>query len=99
VEETHFSYLPGDVCDLVPVSAGRGTNSSKFHESAGLCRRNRPETFLKPDCVNLRASPAVEERQKEIAMRKMIQVGSKEEVELLLALFGSHARSPKKQSR
>jgi hypothetical protein len=32
-------------------------------------------------------------------MRKMIQVGSKEEVELLLALFGSHARPSKKQSR
>jgi hypothetical protein len=32
-------------------------------------------------------------------MRKMIQVGSKEEVELLLALFGSRARPPKKKSR
>jgi hypothetical protein len=30
-------------------------------------------------------------------MRRMIQVGSKEEVELLLALFGS--RPPKKKSR
>jgi hypothetical protein len=29
----------------------------------------------------------------------MIQVGSKEEVELLLALFGSRARPPKKKSR
>jgi hypothetical protein len=35
----------------------------------------------------------------EIDMRRMIQVGSKEEVELLLALFGSHARPPKKKSR
>jgi len=26
----------------------------------------------------------------------MIQVGSKEEIELLLALFGSHAQPPKK---
>jgi hypothetical protein len=32
-------------------------------------------------------------------MRKMIQVGSKEEVELLLVLFGSHSRPPKKKSR
>ena len=32
-------------------------------------------------------------------MRRMIQVGSKEEVELLLALFGSHAQPPKKKSR
>jgi hypothetical protein len=29
----------------------------------------------------------------------MIQVGSKEEVELLLALFGSHARPPQKKPR
>lgn len=32
-------------------------------------------------------------------MRKIIQVGSKEEIELLLALFGSHAQPPKKKSR
>jgi len=32
-------------------------------------------------------------------MRKMIQVGSKEEVELLLAFFGSHSPPPKKKSR
>jgi len=30
-------------------------------------------------------------------MRKMIQIGSKEEVELLLALFGSHSEPPKKK--
>jgi hypothetical protein len=35
----------------------------------------------------------------EIAMRKMIQVGSKEEVELLLALFGSRPQSKTKKSR
>jgi len=32
-------------------------------------------------------------------MRRMIQVGSKEEVELLLALFGSHAQPPQKKPR
>jgi hypothetical protein len=32
-------------------------------------------------------------------MRKMIQVGSKEEVELLLALFGSRPRQAKKAAR
>ncbi len=32
-------------------------------------------------------------------MRKMIQFGSKEEIELLLALFGSHAQPAKKKSR
>ena len=33
-------------------------------------------------------------------MRKMIQVGSKEEIELLLALFGSQTtQPPKKQPR
>ena len=32
-------------------------------------------------------------------MRKMIQVGSKEEVELLLALFGSQSRPSKKKTR
>jgi hypothetical protein len=32
-------------------------------------------------------------------MRRMIQVGSKEEVELLLALFGSHAQPPRKKPR
>lgn len=32
-------------------------------------------------------------------MRKMIQVGSKEEVELLLALFGSRSESSKKKPR
>lgn len=32
-------------------------------------------------------------------MRKMIQVGSKEEVELLLALFGSQARPRKEKKR
>ena len=34
-------------------------------------------------------------------MRKMIQVGSKEEIELLLALFGSHTQPqpPKRKSR
>jgi hypothetical protein len=31
-------------------------------------------------------------------MRKMIQVGSKEEVELLLALFGSRPQQAKKKS-
>jgi hypothetical protein len=61
--------------------------------------RNSPETILKPDFVNLRASPFVEHRQKEIDMRRMIQVGSKEEVELLLALFGSHVQPPKKKQR
>jgi hypothetical protein len=49
--------------------------------------------------VNLRASSFVEHRQKEIAMRRKIQVGSKEEVELMLALFGSHVQPPKKKSR
>jgi hypothetical protein len=48
--------------------------------------------------VNLRASPVVE-RGQEIDMRKMIQVGSKEEIELLLALFGSHWQPPKKRAR
>jgi hypothetical protein len=38
-------------------------------------------------------------RQKEIDMRRIIQVGSKEEVELLLALFGSRAQPPKKKPR
>lgn len=32
-------------------------------------------------------------------MRKMIQIGSKEEVELLLALFGSQPRPRKQKSR
>jgi hypothetical protein len=32
-------------------------------------------------------------------MRKMIQVGSKEEVELLLALFGSHPRPRNEKSQ
>jgi hypothetical protein len=32
-------------------------------------------------------------------MRKMIQIGSKEEIELLLALFGSQRQPPKKKSR
>lgn len=32
-------------------------------------------------------------------MRKMIQIGSKEEVELLLALFGSQARPRKQKPR
>jgi hypothetical protein len=32
-------------------------------------------------------------------MRRMIQIGSKEEVELLLALFGSRPQPPKKKSR
>jgi hypothetical protein len=32
-------------------------------------------------------------------MRRMTQVGSKEEVELLLALFGSHAQPSKKKPR
>jgi hypothetical protein len=32
-------------------------------------------------------------------MRRMIQVGSKEEIELLLALFGSQPQSPKRKSR
>lgn len=32
-------------------------------------------------------------------MRRMIQIGSKEEVELLLALFGSRPEPPKKKSR
>lgn len=32
-------------------------------------------------------------------MRKMIQVGSKEEIELLLALFGSQPQPAKKKSR
>ena len=32
-------------------------------------------------------------------MHKMIQVGSKEEIELLLALFGSQTQPPKKKSR
>jgi len=32
-------------------------------------------------------------------MRKMIQVGSKEEVELLLALFGSQLRPRKEKKR
>ena len=32
-------------------------------------------------------------------MRKMIQVGSKEEIELLLALFGSRPQPPKKKAR
>jgi hypothetical protein len=49
--------------------------------------------------VNPRAAAFVEHRQKEIAMRRMIQVGSKEEVELLLALFGSHVQPPKKKPR
>ena len=31
-------------------------------------------------------------------MRKMIQVGSKEEVELLLALFGSRSQQSQKKS-
>jgi hypothetical protein len=31
-------------------------------------------------------------------MSKFIQVGSKEEIELLLALFGSQAKLPKKKS-
>jgi hypothetical protein len=71
-----------------------------LHDGAALGnRRNSPETRLKPSCVNLRASPAVEHRQKEIDMRRMIQVGSKEEVELLLALFGSHWQTPRKKPR
>jgi hypothetical protein len=32
-------------------------------------------------------------------MRRMIQVGSKEEIELLLALFGSQSQPPKRRSR
>jgi hypothetical protein len=32
-------------------------------------------------------------------MRRMIQIGSKEEVELLLALFGSRQEPPKKKRR
>ena len=32
-------------------------------------------------------------------MRRMIQVGSKEEIELLLALFGSQPQPPKRKSR
>ena len=32
-------------------------------------------------------------------MRRMIQVGSKEEVELLLALFGSQLQPSKKKTR
>ena len=32
-------------------------------------------------------------------MRRMIQVGSKEEVELLLALFGSQSRPRKEKKR
>jgi hypothetical protein len=32
-------------------------------------------------------------------MRKMIQIGSKEEVELLLALFGSHRETKKQPKR
>lgn len=32
-------------------------------------------------------------------MRKMIQIGSKEEIELLLALFGSHTQPPRQKSR
>jgi hypothetical protein len=42
--------------------------------------------------------PPVQEGQ-EIAMRKMIEVGSKEEVELLLALFGSRSEPAKKKRR
>ena len=32
-------------------------------------------------------------------MRRMIEIGSKEEVELLLALFGSRPQPPKKKVR
>ncbi len=32
-------------------------------------------------------------------MRRMIQIGSKEEVELLLALFGSHAQPSRREPR
>jgi hypothetical protein len=32
-------------------------------------------------------------------MRRMIEVGSKEEIELLLALFGSHGRPPRDQKK
>jgi len=39
------------------------------------------------------------QRVQEIAMRKMIEVGSKEEVELLLALFGSRSELAKKKPR
>jgi hypothetical protein len=49
--------------------------------------------------MNLRPPPAVQRRQKEMDMRRMIQVGSKEEVELLLALFGSQVQPPKKKPR
>ena len=39
------------------------------------------------------------QRVQEIAMRKMIEIGSKEEVELLLALFGSRSEPAKKKPR
>jgi hypothetical protein len=45
------------------------------------------------------ACPSLSKGVQEIAMRKMIEVGSKEEVELLLALFGSRSEPAKKKPR
>jgi hypothetical protein len=73
------------------------------HKQAGHAvspRRNTPETVLKPDCPELRAPAArPTERTGETIM---IQIGSKEEVAFLLALFGTHTqpvKRPKPKSR
>jgi hypothetical protein len=84
---------------LEPVPAGRGINSSKSSGGAALRPRNSAETRLKPDWREPAGLSSRRTRTKEIDMRRMIQVGSKEEIELLLALFGSHAQPPKKKPR
>jgi hypothetical protein len=50
------------------------------------CRRNKIETIAKPNCpepIQIPVRPNIEQE-----MMTMIKVGSKEEVALLLALFG-----------
>jgi hypothetical protein len=52
----------------------------------GNCRRNKFETIAKPNCpepIQIPVRPNIEQE-----MMTMIKVGSKEEVALLLALFG-----------
>jgi hypothetical protein len=66
-------------------------------------RRNRPETVTKPIRAELSKSLFDQTPEQETAMKKsaLIEVGSKEEVALLLALFGTHGipvRKPKQKS-
>ena len=65
-------------------------------EARPLHPRNTTETMLKPDCLELPGrGPRPTKRKGETIM---IQIGSKEEVAFLLALFGTHTQ-PVKRSK